>query len=380
MRRRTFLTATGSASLLGLAGCITQTDGGGDATDTTAADTETTEEGTPTATPEPDYSGTLRVATYSSFVDSPSAEAPGTWVKENFEQRYPEATVEFVTPEDGVTEFVRRRAQGGDLGADVYVGLNVDELITADETLDRDLFLNLDRSRLSNADALIPELEIDPEGRAIPYDTGYISLVFDEGEVEQPTTFEDLTTPEYEGTLLAQNAQTSDTGRAFLLWTIAEMGTDGYLDYWERLNDNGVRILGSWDKSYTAYSNEERPMVVSYSTDQVYANRYDQDMSRHQVGFLNGQGYANPEAMAPFATTEQRDLARAFVDFMLSPAAQSTIAFRNVQFPATTHADLPDEFEQYAYTPETPVTFTYDELKGSVDGWVEEWARQIASK
>ena len=47
---------------------------------------------------------------------------------------------------------------------------------------------------------------------------------------------------------------------------------------------------------------------------------------------------------------------------------------------ATHHADLPAEFEKYAYTPDEPVTFTYDQLKGTVETWVDDWARQIATK
>jgi thiamine transport system substrate-binding protein len=161
-------------------------------------------------------------------------------------------------------------------------------------------------------------------------------------------------------------------------WTVKTLGEDQYLDYWKQLESNGLEILGSWDDAYSAWENGEAPMVVSYSTDQVYANRYDQDMSKHRVGFLDGQGYANPEGMAKFADTDRPELAEAFMEFMLSKQAQGEIAVRNVQFPATDWADLPAEFEKYAKVPEDPVTFTYEELQGNLDGWVDSWARQIA--
>ena len=51
---------------------------------------------------------------------------------------------------------------------------------------------------------------------------------------------------------------------------------------------------------------------------------------------------------------------------------------RNVQFPAVEDAELDEEFEQAAKVPPEPVTFTYDELAGNVDEWVDEWARQVA--
>ena len=398
MNRRHFLrgVTTGVTGIV-LAGCVSTENGGEDTTttergttarETTRGETETTagtrpgttERSTPTATPEPDLEGTLRVATYSAFVSSPSS-SPGAWIKEQFEKRYPNATLQYETPDSGINHYLQRRQQGVGIDADVYVGLNTDELIKIDEKLStRQLFRPIDEGRLENADHVIPELKVDPKGRALPYDTGYISLVYDEREVSAPGTFEALTKPAYEGTLLAQNAQTSDTGKAFLLWTIHTLGEDEYLDYWQRLVDNDVRILENWDKAYAAYGNGQRPIVVSYSTDQVYANRYDQNMKRHQVGFLNDQGYANPEGMAVFETTDSPDLARAFVDFMLSKEVQSKLPVLNVQYPATDHADLPAEFEKYAYTPDEPVTFTYDELKGNVETWVDQWARRIATK
>jgi thiamine transport system substrate-binding protein len=399
MNRRHFLRSVGTGVTgIVLAGCVSTENGGEDTEtttergttvgETTRGETETTagtrsgttERSTPTATPEPDLEGTLRVATYSAFVSSPSS-SPGAWIKEQFEKQYPNATLQYETPDSGINHYLQRRQQGVGIDADVYVGLNTDELIKIDEKLStRQLFRPIDEGRLENADHVIPELKVDPKGRALPYDTGYISLVYDEREVSAPGTFEALTNPAYEGALLAQNAQTSDTGKAFLLWTIHTLGEDEYLDYWQRLVDNDVRILENWDKAYAAYGNGQRPIVVSYSTDQVYANRYDQNMKRHQVGFLNDQGYANPEGMAVFETTDSPDLARAFVDFMLSKEVQSKLPVLNVQYPATDHADLPAEFEKYAYTPDEPVTFTYDELKGNVETWVDDWARQIATK
>jgi thiamine transport system substrate-binding protein len=103
-------------------------------------------------------------------------------------------------------------------------------------------------------------------------------------------------------------------------------------------------------------------------------------MAKHQVGFLNDQGYANPEAMAIFADSDQQPLAKRFMDFVLKPASQAGIAVRNVQFPAVQGVDPGEEFSRYAYEPPEPVTFTYEELADNVSEWVDAWARQVASK
>lgn len=369
MKRRTFIRSAGATGVVALAGC-TGGDGGSGTTTT-----ETTVETTTTSDP---YSRTLYVATYEPFIDAPSV-SPGSWIKEEFESEYSDATLEWLTPESELNYFIQRRSNDVTIDADVYVGMNPDDLVRIDNKLGATpLFDTVPESEVPNAADVISDLRFDPQDRAIPFDTGFLSLVYNGHEVENPGTFEALTQPAYEDTLLVQNAQASDPGQAFLLWTIAEFGEDGYLDYWQSLVDNGAKILGDWNAAYTAYTDGERPIVVSYSTDQVYAKRYDQDMQKHQVGFLNDQGYATPEGMARFADSDKPKLAAAFIDFMLSRKVQSKIPVLNVSFPATTNADPPEDFDQYAHRPPEVVTHTYEELSGSLDTWVEAWAQKIA--
>jgi thiamine transport system substrate-binding protein len=351
MKRRTFLTHSGAsvAGVTALAGCLSgSTDESGD---------------------------TLTVAAYPSFTGEGTA---GNWLKSAFEDEQSDTTVEFLTPESGVNEFIQRKSEDAPIDADLFVGLNTGELVRADEQLDDSLFAST-TDQVDGVDTVKPELNFDPDNRVVPYDTGYISLVYDEGEIEEPATFDSLLQPEYEDGLIAQNAQQSDPGRAFLLWTINEYGADGYLDYWSQLDDNGVQIISSWGDAYEAYQNEVAPMVVSYSTDQVFYNGEGVDMSRHQVGFLNDQGYANPEGMAQFVDAENPDLAREFMSFMLTDEAQSEIATRNVQFPSVEGVEPGGDFSEYALEPPESVTFSYDELVGNVSGWIDDWARQIVS-
>lgn len=373
MRRRDFLRASGGAGVVALAGCT----GGDGQSGTTTTETTTPTNGTTGTTTDP-YAGTLHVATYEPFIDAPSV-SPGSWIKEEFEAEYPDATLRWLTPDAEINYFVQRKLADVTIDADVYVGLNPDDLVRIDNRLgDETLFDQVPEDEIPNAADVKEELRFDPGGRTVTFDTGYISLVYNGHEVDNPGTFDALTQPAYEDTLLVQNAQASDPGQAFLLWTIANQGEDGYLAYWRDLVDNGTKILGDWNAAYTAFTNEERPIVVSYSTDQVYANRYDQDMQKHQVGFLDDQGYATPEGMARFADSDQPALASAFMDFMLTARVQSKIPVLNVTFPATTTADPPDDFEEFAHTPPEVVSHTYEELSGSLDTWVEQWAQEIA--
>ncbi|WP_135305933.1 thiamine ABC transporter substrate-binding protein [Haloarcula amylovorans] len=369
MKRRTFLSraGVGVTGLTALTGCM------GDSSDPDGG-TETASSGGKTGTAS-SSGGTLTIATYSSFTGEDTA---GNWLKSAFESERSGVTVEFQTPDSGINQYIQRKSQSAPIDADLFVGLNTGELVRVDQQLDDQLFAATSE-QLEGADSVKSSLQFDPNGRVIPYDTGYISLVYDEGAVDEPQTFDSLLKPAYEDGLIVQNAQQSDPGRAFLLWSIKQKGPDGYLDYWQQLADNGVQILSDWEPAYQAYMNEEAPMVVSYSTDQVYYHGDDVDMSRHQVGFLNDQGYANPEGMAQFADAKNPELAREFMSFVLSEEAQAEIAVRNVQFPAVEGVEPGGTFGKYALEPPEPVTFSYEELSGNVGGWIEEWARQIAS-
>ncbi len=396
--RRGFLAATGTAGALALAGCTAERTGGG-------ADGSDGEEDvdTPGSTPDEDEDDgsetapTLTVATYDSFIDAPSS-APGPWLAETFEERFG-VEIEWATPANGLNHYVERRASGAAIDADLFVGANVDDLVRIDEALgEDDLFAAGALDDVAEIDDVREELWFDPRDRVVPYATNYISLVYDGTATEAPETFEGLLDEEHRGALIAQNPSDSTTGRAFLLHTVHRFGADDlegagsdgedaaagnsghddYLDFWEALQANDVRVLGSWDDAYAAWSGGEAPMVVSYSTDQVFADAEGADLAEHQVRFLDDQAYANPEGAAVFADADEPDLAREFVSFMLSPAVQGEIAELNVQFPATTTAELDETYDELAKEPAEPVTFTYEELQGSVDGWIDAWERQFA--
>ena len=397
--RRRFLTAAGAAGAAALAGCSAErVDDGGDG----SGSGDGSGNGTDDDTDGGDGDGgdgegetpTLTVATYTNFIDAPSV-SPGEWLKEEFESRY-DAELEWATPDNEVNYYVERAASGAGIDADLYVGLTTEDLVRVDEELDGGLFA--EAGDVEGLDAVKEGLRFDPFDRAVPFDTGYISLVYDGTTTEAPETFEGLLDDEHAGALIAQNPGGSSTGRAFLLHTIDRFGDGGvasdgdgeaieggdgdpdydYLDYWADLQANDVRVLGSWDDAYTAWSNGEAPMVVSYSTDQVFADMEGANLEEHQIRFVNDQAYATPEGMAVFAGADEPELAREFMSFMLEPEVQGEIAQRNVAFPATDTATLPEDYAELAKEPAEPVTFTYDELRGSVSEWVDAWERQYA--
>lgn len=352
MKRRRFLRRVGGgAAVTGLAGCISSPGASGD---------------------DP-----LRVATYPAFVDAVSTEAGG-WVKQEFQARY-DRELRWFAPEQELDYFIQRAQAGVEIDADMYLGLTPTDLARTDTNLDQDLFQPLDTDTIEGYDGVIDSLLFDPQDRVVPVGTSYVCLVYNSEAFDQPpTTFEDLTDPAYAGDLLLSSPDGSQTGLDFLYWTIHNFGENGYLDYWDRLVQNDVRILGSWNAAYGAYSKKQRPMVVSFSTDQIYAVQYDLPMHRHQVGFLNNQGYAYIDGIGKFANADRPEAADDFIEFLLNPSVNAEIAKRNIGQPTVEGASLPPDLQELTYTPEERVVFGYDRLKGNVADWVDAWSKQIA--
>ncbi|MFB6082498.1 MAG: thiamine ABC transporter substrate binding subunit [Halanaeroarchaeum sp.] len=350
--RRRFLLGAGSAASLALAGCL--------------------------GSPGGSTADTVRVGTYQAFVDAPSTSA-GDYVKSEFEQRT-DYSLEWVVRSNEVTDFIQRRKQGAPLEADAYLGVTPQQLIKADTELEKPLFTGFDTGAIDNASNIEDVYHFDPQRRVLPTGASYVAIVYDERKVDAPTTLDALKEPQYRGELLLANPQSTTTGLLFLLWTIHTKGRDGYLEYWADVMANGVHVLGSWSSAYNAYSQEEGAMVVSYSTDQVYAANADKNMARHQVAFPNDQGYAYVDGLGKFATTERDELVRAFANFVLEPDVQRTMAVKNVGIPTVSNATLPEKFQQYVHVPDDPIQMTYDELKGNVADWREAWAKQVAAK
>lgn len=370
MERRTFLTTGAGAVATGLAGCTAErTEDSGTRTDGT--ETQGTTVG------EVDEDQTLQVVTYDTFVDAPS-DSPGVWLKEEFERRNDGVTLEWVVPDQPTNHYVQRHNDGAPIDAEVFLGIKPHDLLRADENTDGELYRATDESHLQHAADIGDEYRFDPHSRVIPTFTSFCSIVYDGRNAEAPTSFDALLDDQYAGRFAVSNPQEGNTGLFFLLWTIEAFGEDGYLDYWSALVENDARILDSWSEVYATFQGDEIPVVVSYSNDRVYAKRFGNDLDKHQVAFLNGQGYANLTGMARFASGEQDELAHAFMDFVLSPEAQAVIAERNVTGPVNTETELPEVYAEYAEEPPEIVHHGYDELKGNLSTWVDDWGREIA--
>jgi thiamine transport system substrate-binding protein len=307
----------------------------------------------------------LFVYTYDSF-------GAGKFIEQEFEKKFPGIDVVFVATGPSrkmLSQLVTERGAGG-TPADVFLG-EINDIPRAKKF---DLFISLAEKDVPNLREIPKDLLIDKENTLIPYEHGFINLVYDSEKIRDedlPRTFEQLTDPQYKSKLIVQDPRTSSVGHAFLLWTIAQYG-EKYLDYWKRLLPNILSIQPGWSAAYKLFTKGEAPLVVSFSTDSFFNTRY-------KVLLLNSQAYRTVYGMGIVKGTDNPQTARAFLNFVLSTEVQEKIPTTEFVFPANPNALLPLKFTQLAVVPPKPVILPLELVAENDDRWLEDWAKLVVT-
>lgn len=314
----------------------------------------------------------LVVYTYDSFV----SYGMGPALEEEFEDKY-DLDLQFVATGDSrqMLSRLKRELRNDEAKADVFVGIERNDTPLATE---EDIFLPLTEEDIPALSSVPSRLLFDPELRLVPYEYGYITLVYNEDMMEAsevPTTFEELTEPRYKDSLILEDPRTSSPGYSFLLWTIDEYGED-YLDYWKRLLPSVLTISGGWSEAYETFLNGEAPLVVSFSTDTAYSV-ITEGSANQKVLLLNNEGYSNIYAAGIVKDSDKKELGKKFLDLLLSPEVQEKIPTTEWMFPANRNARLPIKFYQYAVRPPATAEVPLSEIDQNGDRWLREWSKAI---
>lgn len=315
----------------------------------------------------------LVVYTYDSL-----ASGTAKIIEEGFERLHEDVDVVFVSPGSSGETLARliSEKEAGGTDADVVIGISDTQLPRA---LSHNLFMKLDHAQLTHLKDVPDDLLFDETGHVIPFDAGYVTLIYDSARLspdEAPKSLEDLTDPRFRNKIIAIDPRTSSVGHAFLMWTIAKYGDPGYLDYWERLTPNLLTVTGGWSAAYSHFSAGEAPIMISYSTDTAYGVM-EAGSDRNRVLTPEGEAYRQIETAGIIAGTDQAQLAHAFLDYLLSPEIQSLIPTSNWMFPVNANATLPQEWVEHAIVPDRPVRLDADLVSANEARWLREWSRLI---
>ena len=170
-----------------------------------------------------------------------------------------------------------------------------------------------------------------------------------------------------------------------MLATIAHFGEDGYLEYWADLRENGLVVVNDWETAY--YGNFSRyagpggqPMVVSYSTSPAAEWLFsEKDIGESPTGSIFGPDtcYRQFEYAGILKGTQNRELAEAFIDFLLDEEFQTDLIMQMFVYPVNQEVDLPDEFNDVSLTTEQPVMLDPDYIAENRDRWIQEWDETV---
>jgi thiamine transport system substrate-binding protein len=317
---------------------------------------------------------TLTVMTHDSFEISEEVLAA-------FESEYDVQVVFLKAGDTGTAVNKAALAVGAPL-ADVFYGVDNTFLSRA---LEEGIFEAYNSPMLVK----IPEqFKLDDENRALPVDFGDVCLNYDRAYFENadltpPADLSDLLKPEYAGLLVVQNPATSSPGLSFLFASIGEFGTDGYLDFWQGLVDNDIKVVNDWETAYyTEFSRwgGEYPIVVSYGSSPPFEVLYaEEEMDEPPTGVITGAGscFRQIEFVGILAGTENRELAEAWVDFMLSTTFQEDLPWQMYVFPVNPDAQLDQAFLDYLGIPEEPVILDPAEIAANREEWIQAWTELV---
>jgi thiamine transport system substrate-binding protein len=222
-----------------------------------------------------------------------------------------------------------------------------------------------------------------PVGGLTPIDFGDVCVNadltwFEEQGLEVPATLDDLTDPKYADLFVTPSPASSSPGLAFLFATVGAKG-DGWLDYWQALEDNGALTVSGWTEAYNVEFSAgegggERPLVLSYSTSPAFTIADDGtstttallDTCFRQVEYAGVlDGAANPEG------------AQQFVDFLLSPEFQASIPDNMYMYPANTSTELPTQWQEFAPLADEPIELASEDIDTNRERWIQEWTEAI---
>ncbi len=267
-----------------------------------------------------------------------------------------------------------------------------DVLFGVDNTfMSRALKENILEAYRSPALAGIPaEFQLDLGARLTPIDFGDVCLNVDKayfaGKGLPPLqSLADLTKPEYKNLLVVENPAGSSPGLAFMLATVAEFGEEGWLDFWQQLKDNGVKVVEDWSTAYfTEFSGSSgkgpRPIVVSYASsppaEVVFA---EQPIDEPPTAAITAPGtcFRQIEFAGILKGTQNRDLAEKWIDFMLSVRYQEDLPLNQFVYPVHPAAKLPEVFVEHSRIAEEPANLSPEVIAANRDRWIEEWTETV---
>lgn len=307
---------------------------------------------------------TLTVYTYRSFV---SSWGPGPQIKDAFEAEC-DCTLEWVAVDEGAGLLSRLRLEGDSSQADIVLGL---DMTLVEEARDLGLLAphGLDLSGLD-----LP-VRWDDDIFA-PYNWGMFAFVYNSEQVAEPPASLRALALDSDLEVVIQDPRTSTPGLGLMLWMRHAHGEEA-ADLWSALRPRIVTVTSGWSEAYGLFLEGEADMVLSYTTSPAYHRHAENDDRFEAAAFAEGH-YLTVEVAAKLASSAQPDLARQFLEFMISPSFQDVIPTTNWMYPVRMPTDgMPDAFRGLV-VPDQVRQFAPADIRQNRTAWIDEWLQAMS--
>ncbi len=277
---------------------------------------------------------TLTVYTYDSF----AAEwGPGPLIEEGFEQQCG-CDLRLETAADAIATLRRVQLEGETTGADMIVGLDT---AIAGEARATGLFAP---HGLTIEGFDLDQPWDDPE--FVPFDHGHFAFVYNTETVPSPPgSFEELIAMPDDFKIVIQDPRSSTPGLGLVIW-IAEVYGERAGEIWAGLKPHVLTMTRGWSEAYGLFLDGEADMVLSYATSPAYHAVAENDDRFAYAAFDEGH-LAQVEVAGILKSSDNQELAREFLAYLVSPEAQAVIPTTNWMYPVIDLGDaLPAAFRE----------------------------------
>lgn len=273
---------------------------------------------------------TLNIYTYDSFA---SEWGPGPAIEKGFEAQC-DCDLVFTAAGDGASILSRLQLEGENTEADIVVGIDQNLSEKASET---NLFEEhgFDASQNIGSSGLVWDNEVF---RA--YDWGHFAFVYKKENLETPPkTLKELAESDLK--VVIQDPRSSTPGLGLAVW-VAEVYGDDAAKYWDELKDNIVTVTPGWSEAYSLFLADEADMVLSYTSSPAYHLIVESDDGFAAASFEDGHAM-QIELAGILASSEQKELGQAFLEYLESDEAQNALVTGNWMYPVSEIA-VPEGF------------------------------------
>lgn len=321
-----------------------------------------------------DGGNTITVITHDSF--NLNEELIQQFERDN------EATVRLLPKGDAGAMLTSLILTKGDPEGDLAFG--VDNTLLA-RALDEGIFASYSSPLLSK----VPnEFQAEGGNFVTPIDYGYVNFNYDIAalsklNVEPPKRLEDLTNPKYKDLVVVENPASSSPGLAFLIATVDYFGEDRYLNWWSAMRANGLKVVDGWETAYNtnfSLSGGSQPIVLSYATSPAFEQLFA-DPPRDDAPTANLLApkavFRQIEYAGVLKGSKNTDLARKFIDFLLSVPAQEDIPGQMAVYPVNSEAKVPEAFVAFSKVDVEPAEMPASEIAENRQKWIDAWTRAV---